>query len=176
MVAGEILYKRYISHTIVGNCPKMKIEYKNINFADSNQINQIADWYLKEWKIPKEKTIKSLTENSNENVIFQTLMTVEDISIGTGGLYHKVGIQNRIKKYENYSPWIALMFTEPEVRGQGIGGKLLNEIELVAIRKGFNKIYLFTHTAESLYKRKGWNEIDRYNIEGKDIVIMDKEI
>ena len=152
------------------------MEYRNITSSDLNLINEIADWYHKEWKIPKEKTIKSLTENSNENVIFQTLMIDENISIGTGGLYHKVGIQNRIKKYENYSPWIALMFTEPKTRGKGNGGKLLNEIELEAKRKGFDKIYLFTHTAESLYKRKGWKEIDRYNIEGKDIVIMDKKI
>jgi len=68
------------------------------------------------------------------------------------------------------------MFTEPKMRGKGKGGKLLSEIELEAKNKGFDKIYLFTQTAESLYKRKGWNKIDRYNIEGKDIVIMDKKI
>jgi len=154
----------------------MKIEYRNISPNDTEAINQISDWYLNEWKISKIKTTKSLTESNNQNVIFQTIMTDEKKLIGTGGLYHKVGIQSRIKKYENYSPWIALMFTEPKIRGKGYGGKLLKEIELEAKRKGFDKIYLFTHTAESLYKRKGWNEIDRYNIEGKNIVIMDKKI
>lgn len=103
-------------------------------------------------------------------------MTNENTPIGTGGLYNKVGIQNRIEKYRNYAPWIALMFTESRIRGKGLGGILLNEIELEAKRKGFEKIYLFTHTAESLYKRKGWNEIDRYNIEGKKVVIMEKKI
>ncbi|MFS4466177.1 GNAT family N-acetyltransferase [Maribacter sp. 2210JD10-5] len=154
----------------------MKIEYRNISPNETEAINQISDWYLSEWKISKIKTTKSLTESINQNVIFQTIMTDEKRLIGTGGLYHKVGIQSRIKKYENYSPWIALMFTEPKIRGKGYGGKLLKEIELEAKRKGFDKIYLFTHTAESLYKRKGWNEIDRYNIEGKNIVIMDKKI
>lgn len=150
------------------------MEYKNVSSSEIKTINQISDWYLKEWKIPKEKTIKSLTENTDKNVIFQTLMIDNKALIGTGGLYHRVGIQNRIKKYENYSPWVALMFTEPKVRGNGLGAKLLNKIELEAKNKGFSKIYLFTHTAESLYKRKGWHEIERYNIEGKDIVIMDK--
>ncbi|MBM1106384.1 GNAT family N-acetyltransferase [Aurantibacter crassamenti] len=154
----------------------MKIEYRNISPNETEAINQISDWYLSEWKISKIKTTKSLTESTNQNVIFQTIMTDEKKLIGTGGLYHKVGIQSRIKKYENYSPWIALMFTEPKIRGKGLGSKLLDEIELEAKKKGFEKIYLFTHTAESLYIRKGWNEIDRYQIEGKNIVIMDKEI
>ncbi|WP_139957799.1 GNAT family N-acetyltransferase [Flavicella sediminum] len=154
----------------------MKIEYRNITSNETDIINKISDWYFEEWKIPKEKTNISLTEKDNSNVIFQTLMTYKKNLIGTGGLYHRVGIQSRIKKYENYSPWIALMFTEPQIRGKGLGGKLLNEIESEAKRKGIKKIYLFTHTAESLYKRQHWNEIDRYNLEGKDIAIMEKSI
>ncbi|MGY5351096.1 GNAT family N-acetyltransferase [Wenyingzhuangia sp. IMCC45533] len=154
----------------------MKIDYKKLSSTETEIINQISDWYFNEWKIPKQKTVESLADNSNGNVIFQVLMTDQKTPIGTGGLYHKVGIQNRIKEYENHSPWIALMFTKPEVRGKGLGGKLLEEIELEAQKKGFEKIYLFTHTAESLYIRKGWKEIDRYQIDGKNIVIMDKEI
>jgi len=154
----------------------MKIEFKKINSTETENIDQISDWYFNEWKIPKEKTINSLADTTNENVIFQTLMTQNENLLGTGGLYNRVGIQNRIEKYESYSPWIALMYTEPKIRGKGLGSKLLDEIELEAKKKGFEKIYLFTHTAESLYIRKGWNEIDRYQIEGKNIVIMDKEI
>nr|WP_298998343.1 GNAT family N-acetyltransferase [uncultured Allomuricauda sp.] len=154
----------------------MKIECREITSSDTDDIVQISDWYFNEWKIPKQKTIESLTNNPDGNVIFQTLMTTEDTPIGTGGLYHKVGLQNRIRKYENYSPWIALMFTKPGIRGKGLGGKLLEEIELVAQKQGFGKVYLFTHSAESLYLRKGWNEIDRYQIKGKNVVVMDKEL
>ncbi len=154
----------------------MKIEYRYVKSNDTKSINQISDWYLKEWGIPKEKTIQSLTENTTKNVIFQVLITDNGTLIGTGGLYNKVGIQKHIAKYEKYSPWIALMFTEPNRRGKGLGAKLLNEIESEAKRKDHKKIYLFTHSAESLYKRNGWNVIDQYNIEGKEGVIMSKEI
>lgn len=154
----------------------MEIEFQNINSKDTYTINQVSDWYLTQWNIPREKTINSLKEKSNDVVIFQTLMIKDNIPIGTGGLYHKVGIQNRIKKYEKRSPWIALMYTEQNERGKGLGGKLLDAIELEAKKKGFEHIYLFTFTAESLYKRKGWNEIDRYYIEGENIVIMDKKV
>lgn len=121
----------------------MKIEYKEVNSIETENINQISDWYFNEWKIPKEKTIKSLTDISNKNVIFQTLMINDETPIGTGGLYNKVGIQNRIKKYESCSPWIALMFTKPEIRGKGLGGKLLDKIELEAKKKDLKRfIYL----------------------------------
>lgn len=154
----------------------MNIKYKIINFSDINHIDKIAEWYFTEWNIPKVNTIKSLSEKIPNHVIFQTLMTADNTAIGSGGLYYKVGIQNRIQKFKNYVPWIALMYTEPAVRGQGYGEKLLKTIELEAIRKGFTKVYLFTHTAESLYKRNGWSQIDRYQIDGKNIVIMKKEI
>jgi len=154
----------------------MNTEYHKIRSIETENINLISDWYYNEWRIPKQQTVESLSSNSCESIIFQILMTENKTPIGTGGLYNKVGIQNRIEKYKNFSPWIALMFTKPEIRGKGLGGKLLNKIEQEAQKKGFKKIYLFTHSAESLYKRQGWNEIDRYNIEEKNIVIMEKGV
>ena len=153
----------------------MNIKYREITSSETEIINQISNWYFNEWKIPKRKTIKSLTAKSNRNVIFQTLMSDSEVSIGTGGLYQSVEIENRIKKYQNYSPWIALMYTKPGMRRKGLGGKLLDRIELEAQKRGYQKIYLFTHSAESLYIRKGWNEIERHQIEGKNIVIMEKK-
>ncbi len=153
----------------------MNIEYKEIISSEIEIINRISNWYFNEWKIPKQKTIKSLTDTSNSNVIFQTLMIDSKISIGTGGLYDSVEIQNQVEKYKSHSPWIALMYTKPEMRRKGLGGKLLDRIELEAQKRGYQKIYLFTHSAESLYIRKGWSEIERLQIEGKNIVIMEKQ-
>lgn len=154
----------------------MKLEFQNINPENWTEINQIADWYFEQWNIPKEKTISNIQALSDNIVIFQILMKKENRPIGTGGLYRKVGIHNRIKKFEDYSPWLALMYTKEEERGNGLGGELLQQIELEAKKKGFDRIYLYTYTAKSLYKRKGWNEIDRYNVEGRNIVVMDKKL
>lgn len=154
----------------------MNIKYTKINQEHIAYINQIADWYLAEWSIPKHKTIDNLTNNSTQNIIFQLLMLDDVKPIGTGGLYNKVGIQSKIEKYKNYSPWVALMYTTPATRGIGFGAKLLQQIEFNALQKGFNEVYLFTHTAESLYKRQGWCEIDRYDFDDKNIVIMKKEL
>lgn len=82
----------------------MNIKYTKINQEHIAYINQIADWYLAEWSIPKHKTIDNLTNNSTQNIIFQLLMLDDVKPIGTGGLYNKVGIQSKIEKYKNYSP------------------------------------------------------------------------
>lgn len=154
----------------------MTLTYKKISPAEIDSIHQISDWYFNEWGIAKKETVERLADHSNKNVIFQTLMLKDQTPIGTGGLYHKVGIQNRIKKYENHAPWVALMYTVPEMRGKGLGGQLLSSIESEAQKKGIETIYLFTYTAEALYKRKGWNEMDRYQLGEKNIVIMNKNI
>jgi hypothetical protein len=41
---------------------------------------------------------------------------------------------------------------------------------------GLEKIYLFTHTSESLYRRLGWQQLERLALGGKDIVVMEKDI
>lgn len=48
-------------------------------------------------------------------------------------------------------------------------GGLYNHVEL-------KDIYLFTHTAESLYKRLAWQQLERLALGGKDIVVMKKEL
>ena len=65
-------------------------------------------------------------------------------------------------------------FNGKKVLEVGYGGN--NGADLLeAQKRGYQKIYLFTHSAESLYIRKGWNEIERHQIEGKNIVIMEKK-
>ncbi len=154
----------------------MKIDFEFINSEHVDEINQIANWYLNEWGVPNKNTFNHLTKNPDDNVIFQIMLTVDNICAGTGGLYKKVRIQDYIKKYNNYYPWIALMYTTPNHRGKGFGARLLDEIESEAKKKGFRKLYLFTSTAETLYRRKGWDEIDRFIIKGKVVVIMSKKI
>lgn len=154
----------------------MNLEFRRIDSGETELIKQVSMWYYQEWSIPKLKTLESLGPSTDQNVIFQIIVTSQGVPIGTGGLYRRVGIQDRLKKFEIYSPWVALMYTTPEVRGKGLGERLLDEIELHARSKGHIQIYLFTHSAESLYKRKGWHEIDRYEIEEKSIVVMTKRL
>ncbi len=154
----------------------MKLEYENINRDDKFFVETISSWYFNEWQIPKAKTQKDLLENQDSNVIFQMMITCEGIPVGTGGLYQSLPIQHKIVKLRNFTPWVALMYTIPSVRGNGFGLKLLNRIEEKAKSLDYTHIYLFTHTAESLYKRNKWTVTDKIEIKGRSVVIMSKSL
>jgi GNAT superfamily N-acetyltransferase len=62
---------------------------------------------------------------------------------------------------------IKRMYVIPEHRGAGIGGKLLEELEIRARRRGFQVIRLDTHgrlgEANRMYQGAGYRRIDDYN-------------
>ncbi|RZA01065.1 MAG: N-acetyltransferase [Sphingobacteriaceae bacterium] len=154
----------------------MNIAYKRITSLDTELISLIADWYFTEWGIDKTATIKRLTGFPSNGIQFQMVMTLDGIPIATGGIYEHVGILEAVPRLKVYHPWLALVYTMPEHRGEGYGALLCEEIQAQAKSTGTDMLYLFTHTAESLYKRLGWEEMERIALKGKDIAIMKKEL
>lgn len=49
----------------------------------------------------------------------------------------------------------------PEVRQTGIGGKLVDELEIAARSSGVTQLLLLTQTAERFFARRGYSVIDR---------------
>ncbi len=153
-----------------------EIEYHLVTPDDSLEIALIADWYFSEWGIPIQTTIdktKKLTEGNNE---FQIVMTLDNKPIATGGLYNHVGLLDKEPRLRIYKNWLALVYTIPENRGKGLGALICNHIQSQAKSLGLKNIYLFTHTAENLYIRLGWQQMERLVLGEKDIVIMKKEL
>lgn len=57
------------------------------------------------------------------------------------------------------SPWLAGVFVGEKFRGQGIASKLVERVFVEAKELGYNKIYLHTETAASLYEKLGCKKI-----------------
>jgi GNAT superfamily N-acetyltransferase len=59
------------------------------------------------------------------------------------------------------------MWIDPAVRGQGLGGRLLDALEAAARRLGYDRLRLDTHVvlieAIGLYEAHGYRRIDRYH-------------
>jgi GNAT superfamily N-acetyltransferase len=153
-----------------------EIKYQMIKPDDNENIELIADWYLSEWNIPPQTTIEKIKGFSDGNVEFQVLMTLENKPIATGGLYNHVGLLDRQPRLNVYKNWLALVYTKPDIRGKGFGALICNNIQDHSKDFGLKNIYLFTHTAENLYKRLGWQQLERVAVGGKDIVVMKKEL
>lgn len=152
------------------------IKYHIIRPNDNENIQLIADWYLSEWNIPIRTTIEKTKKLSVDNNEFQTLMTLDGRPIATGGLYNHVALLEREPRLNIYKNWLALVYTKPEFRRKGLGALICNNIQDHSKDLGLKDIYLFTHTAENLYKQLGWKELERLALGDKDIVVMKKEL
>ncbi len=152
------------------------ISYKKVSSEDITNIHLIADWYLKEWHIPAGTTIQKLSIPATEAVPFQIIMSIDNVPIATGGLYYHVALLDIEPQFNIYGPWLALVYTTTENRNKGYGALLCEKIEEHAKELKLKEIYLFTHTAESLYIRLGWTPFERLAIKDINIVVMKKEL
>lgn len=152
---------------------QINIEFIEFNLEKHSEI--IAGFYNSEWGMDIDETVSSYKNYPNNNILHQTVMIFEDQVIGTGGVYKKVGIQNKFEKYQGLTPWLALLYVKPEFRNKGLGEKLIKQIESKSLDLDLGDIYLFTHTAESLYKRLGYVEFSREILPLRNIALMKKK-
>jgi GNAT superfamily N-acetyltransferase len=129
-----------------------------------------------EWKFPLETTISRLTAITPQKDQFQLVMTRDGVPIGTAGVYNTVRILEKIPRLNIYTHWLALVYTIPMERGKGYGALLCEKVEEDAEKEGISKLHLYTDTAESLYKRCGWQVVERIEVESRNIVLMEKEL
>ena len=154
----------------------MDIGFQKITPGDAESISLVADWYWDEWNIDKAATIERLNTFPGVGTPFQFMMTLNGTPIATGGIYHHVGLLDAEPRLKIYQPWLALVYTVPEYRNKGYGAMLCKEIQSQSKTLGLQQMFLFTHTAESLYKRLGWQQLERISLKGKDIAVMKLEL
>lgn len=65
--------------------------------------------------------------------------------------------------YGNYS-LLRSLAVRPDFRSQGIAGKLLRRINVLAGSKGLKEIYLLTETAPDYFERKAYQRISREEV------------
>ncbi len=150
------------------------IKFQIVKPNDTETLQLIAEWYLSEWKIPVEKTIERLQVITADEFQFQVLMTINNTPVSTGGVYNHVGLLDKVPRLQTHKHWMALVYTVPEKRGQGLGAIICKHIQEHTAHSGMKKIHLFTDTAESLYKRLGWTVLEKLSIQDRNIVVMEK--
>lgn len=153
------------------------LTFRLLKTSETNIPVKIANWYMEEWSILPGNTVQQLTNRSNDsNVIFQLLMYENNQLIGTGGVYHKVGIHRFKPMYSQHQNWLALMFTLPQFRGKGYGLQLLQAIESKAAERNLKELYLFTDSAANLYKRANYSLVETIVIEDRSLTVMKKPL
>lgn len=70
------------------------------------------------------------------------------------------------------TPWLAGVFVIPEVRGRGYATTLIAAVERACRTASILTAWLYTNTAESLYKHAGWQVAEIVEREGKHPVTL----
>jgi GNAT superfamily N-acetyltransferase len=69
-------------------------------------------------------------------------------------------------------PWLGGLLVLPEWRNRGVGTMLMHRATEEARRLNISRLYLWTHSAEGLYHKLGWQVVERTNYFGKEAVVM----
>ena len=78
---------------------------------------------------------------------------------------------------EDLTPWLSSLYVHPRYRQQGLAALLCEHVEVVAKKRGFDKIHLFTGSAEKMYEKMGYKTIDNvpdpsgYDKNGKAVMM-----
>lgn len=119
-----------------------------------NYKKEIADYEAKQYLVPNCERAGWIVLYKNKP-IGTALFDVnnEDVSI-------------------KYSPWLFLLWIEPEHRGYNLGIELTKKRLNYAKKCGYKIVYIDTIDAEEYHKKLGWEKIEEINYLGQKNVIM----
>lgn len=69
-------------------------------------------------------------------------------------------------------PWLGGLLVLPGWRNRGVGTMLMHRATEEARRLNVPRLYLWTHSAEGLYHKLGWQVVERSDYFGKEAVVM----
>ena len=116
-------------------------------------IDSVAEWFHSKWGVPKEAYLESMNDAIlGEGVVPEWYIACLDSGEIIGGLGV---IENDFHNRPDLAPNVCAVFVEPEYRGQGIAGALLNYVYEDMKSRGVFPIYLLTDH-DSFYERYGW--------------------
>ncbi len=137
----------------------------------------IAKWIYEEWsyafpKLELHEIQRGLNGRINENEMPITLIAHDERGVlGTASL-------NAVDMdiLPEFTPWLSSVFVHPEHRGLGIAKTLAQEIEKIAKKMGYQKLYLFNPISHGVFEKLGWTVLKTIPVAGKEIAILVKVI
>lgn len=142
-------------------------DFKILYLADCPEhIEACAAWLYGQWGVMKEdrsfeKTVISLKESSQKNVIPMTIIALDEKNrpIGMARLKHTDGT----RWDDMHTPWIASVFVHYMHRAKGVARALITKLEEEAKRLKYETVYLHTDSVKPMYEHM------RYEIMEEDV-------
>ncbi len=146
-------------------------------------IPQVGQIRWSEWGKPPEPAdldfwIEATRRETGRDEIPVTWVAIDEDrrAIGAVGI-----LEFDPDEFRDRSPWLVGMIVTPERRGQGVGTRLVRELEAWAARRGMSQVWVATGPpdgpAERFYQSCGWKTVDRFrSSNGEDAVVLERRL
>lgn len=145
---------------------------ENLEINDLSEQPQFADvvsgWIFNEFikdvrdDLPFEKLAAHIRDCGKETLPIRLIAVLDGKCVGT------VSIVENDLKCRAYTPWLAALVVDKELRGAGIGKALIAYAQKLARQMGYKELFLRTEHASGYYKKLGWQFVekcaDQYNL------------
>ena len=127
-------------------------DYKNITLREQPEIKDAAaQWFSSKWGVPKEAYLECMEDYLSGKTEYGWYLCLDgDKIIGGMGV-----IENDFHERKDLAPNVCAVYTEPDYRGKGIAGRLLDFTVDEMKSKHITPIYLITDHV-GFYERYGW--------------------
>ena len=127
-------------------------DYKIITLREQPEIKDAAaQWFSSKWGVPKEAYLECMEDYLSEKTEYGWYLCLDgDKIIGGMGV-----IENDVHERKDLAPNVCAVYTEPDYRGKGIAGRLLDFTVDEMKSKHITPIYLITDHV-GFYERYGW--------------------
>jgi GNAT superfamily N-acetyltransferase len=150
-------------------------------------LKPIAELSWKEWQEVYQRrnqtladSLKNYRERMNTNRLPLTFVAVRaGLAASYGGAGELVGMVS-LKFHDmdtrpDLDPWLGGLLVLPEWRNCGVGTMLMHRATEEACRLKVPRLYLWTSSAEGLYRKLGWQVVERTLYFGKEAVVMQRD-
>jgi GNAT superfamily N-acetyltransferase len=147
-------------------------------------VDELARLSWREWQEVyqrREQTLEDCLKNYRERMNIDRLpLTLVAVRAGLAANYgaasQLIGIVS-LKFHDmdtrpDLDPWLGGLLVLPEWRNRGVGMMLMHRATEEARRLNVPRLYLWTHSAEGLYRKLGWQVVERTEYFGKEAVVM----
>lgn len=81
---------------------------------------------------------------------------------------------DELEEFRHLTPWIAAFIVNPDLRGQGIGSKILELLENKAQSLGIGMLHLWTEDQSNFYSKRGYRLVASTQLGTLNIDVMRK--
>ena len=126
-------------------------------------LNVAAQWFHEKWNVPAEAYLECMSRYLSGKTEYGWFLCLDGLKIVAGlGV-----IENDFHDRKDLTPNVCALFVEPEYRGQGIAGQLLNTVCREMNKLGVDTLYLLTDH-DSFDERYGWEFFCMAQGDGED--------